>query len=86
MHYFARKMAKNTIPSANAVLRIGLHENLRGRAGIAPDRFRSLHADETDAEGRAERRRDRREGYQSFLPTLALTYRFPFVFPAGSRD
>ena len=32
----------------------GLHEDLRGRAGITPDRFRSLHADETYAECRAQ--------------------------------
>ena len=32
----------------------GLNQNLRGRAGITPDRFRSLHADESDAESRAQ--------------------------------
>src|SRR5689334_18164740 len=32
----------------------GLDQDLRGRAGIAPDRFRSLHTDQTDADGRAE--------------------------------
>ena len=34
----------------------GLNQNLRRRAGIASHRFRSLHADETHADGRAERR------------------------------
>src|SRR6188474_2974246 len=31
-----------------------LNEDLRGRAGIAPVRFRSLHADQAHADGRAK--------------------------------
>jgi hypothetical protein len=33
----------------------GLNQNLRRRAGIAPDRFRSLHTNETHADSRAKR-------------------------------
>ena len=31
-----------------------LYEDLRGRAGVAPDRFRSLHTDESYTDGRAQ--------------------------------
>ena len=34
----------------------GLDEDLRRRAGIAPDRFRSLHTNQAHADSRAERR------------------------------
>src|SRR5262245_4614263 len=35
----------------------GLDQDLRRRAGIAPDRFRGFHADEAYTKGRAQRRK-----------------------------
>ena len=46
-----------------------LDQDLRRRAGIASHRFRGLHADETHAEGRAERRQTDVQVSGQSLPT-----------------
>ena len=44
-----------------------LDQNLRGRAGITSHRFRSLHADQAHADGRAQAPPNQREGFRPIL-------------------